>query len=85
MINCRYAHRSKCFIETKLKTQVEKRRFEKEDGSRQRLDKSTQTISRLEDSSRIQALEKRIVHLERTLNAKESMIDEFLADPVQFI
>ena len=86
-INCRYAHRSKSFIESKLKTQDEKRRFadkKKKDVSKQILNKSTQT-SDLEDSSRIVALEKRILHLERTLHAKESMIDEFLADPVQYI
>lgn len=87
MVDCRYAHRPKSFIETKLKTRVEAFQLEgqeKEDCSTQTLNKSTQT-SDFEDSSRIVALEKRILHLERTLRAKESMIDEFLADPVQFI
>ena len=85
-INCRYAHRSKSFIESKLKTQDEKKCFKKKkDASKQIVNKSTQTISNLEDSSRIEALEKRIIHLEGILDAKESMIAEFLADPVQFI
>ena len=64
--------------------EAEKRVRQILDCSTQTLNKSTQT-SGLEDSSRIIALEKRILHLERTLHAKESMIDEFLTDPVQFI
>ena len=83
MIECRFAHRSKEFIETKLKTQ----------GSTERVDgikantasKSTQTKNQKLNSSRILALEKQIIELEKALHTKEIMIEEFLADPVQFI
>ena len=83
MINCRYTHRSKSFIESKLKTQVEEQ--ETDDRSRETMNKSTQTRLQSVDSSQILALEKRIIELEKTLHAKETMMDEFLADPVQFI
>ena len=83
MINCPYAHRSKSFIESKLKTQVEE--HENDDCSRETMNKSAQTRLQLLDSSQILALEKRIIELEKTLHAKETMMDEFLADPVQFI
>ena len=36
-------------------------------------------------SPRILALEKKIIELEKTLHSKEIMIEEILADPVQFI
>ena len=83
MINCRYAHRSKSFIESKLKTQVEEQ--EKDDRSRETMNKSTQTKFQSVNSKQILALEKRIIELEKTLHAKEIMMNEFLADPVQFI
>ena len=83
MINCRYAHRSKSFIESKLKTQVDDQ--EKDVGSRETKNKSTQTRLQSVDSSQILALEKKIIELEKTLHAKETMMNEFLADPVQFI
>ena len=83
MIQCRNAHRSKTFIESKLKTQSEEE--EKGDGFRETMNKSTQTRSQSVNSKRILALEKRIIELEKTLHAKEIMMNEFLADPVQFI
>ena len=83
MTECPCAYRSKDFIETKLKTQGEKKYV---DGIKANTaNKSTQTKNQKVNSARILALEKQIIELEKALHAKEIMIEEFLTDPVQFI
>ena len=84
MDKCRRSHRSKSFIESKLKTQVESQQMI-DKNEKHSENKSTQTSFQSADSSKILALKKQILELEIALHSKEAMIEDILADPVQFI
>ena len=115
----KFINRSKDFIESKLKTQVESEGaqtniqiqtdtcIKPQRDTKTQTDTETQTDTKnkstqtslqsvdsvdspigtvfLKQSPRILALEKKIIELEKTLHSKEILIEEILADPVQFI